>query len=81
MLKYVEGEYMKIPRKLKILTKVMIKVGITLDTAKLIANNLETNQEYQEMTDYLIRYQNIITDHQAIQHLEKIVRRRNQEED
>ena len=59
----------------------MIKVGITLDTAKLIANNLETNQEYQEMTDYLIRYQNIMTEHQAIQHLEKMVRRRNQEED
>ena len=54
----------------------MIKVGITLDTAKLIANNLETNQEYQEMIDYLIRYQNIMTEHQAIQHLEKI-----QEED
>ena len=67
MLKYVKGEYMEIPRKLKILTKVMIKVGITLDTAKLIANNLETNQEYQEMTDYLIRYQNIMTEHQAIQ--------------
>lgn len=76
MLKYVEGEYMKIPRKLKILTKVMIKVGITLDTAKLIANNLETNQEYQEMTDYLIRYQNIMTEHQAIQHLQKMIRQR-----
>ena len=59
----------------------MIKVGITLDTAKLIANNLETNQEYQEMTDYLISYQNIMAEHQAIQHLEKMVRRRNQEED
>lgn len=76
MLKYVKGEYMEIPRKLKILTKVMIKVGITLDTAKLIANNLETNQEYQEMTDYLIRYQNIMTEHQAIQHLQKMIRQR-----
>ena len=76
MLKYVKGEYMEIPRKLKILTKVMIKVGITLDTAKLIANTLETNQEYQEMTDYLIRYQNIMTEHQAIQHLQKMIRQR-----
>ena len=72
---------MEIPQKLRILTKTMKRVGITLDTAKLIANNLETNQEYQEMIDYLIRYQNIMTEHQAIQHLEKMVRRRNQEED
>ena len=72
---------MKISQELRNLKKASIKANLTLDTALLIANNLETNQEYQEMTDYLIRYQDIITDHQAIQHLEKMVRRRNQEED
>ena len=72
---------MKISQELRNLKKASIKANLTLDTALLIANNLETNQEYQEMTDYLIRYQDIITDHHAIQHLEKMVRRRNQEED
>ena len=72
---------MKISQELRNLKKASIKANLTLDTALLIANNLETNQEYQEMTDYLIRYQNIMTEHQAIQHLEKMVRRRNQEED
>ena len=72
---------MKIPQKLKILTKTMKRLGITLDTALLIANNLKTNEEYQEMTDYLIYYQDIITDHQAIQQLQEMIYRREHSKD
>ena len=67
---------MEISQELRNLKKASIKANLTLDTALLIANNLETNQEYQEMTDYLIRYQNIMTEHQAIQHLQKMIRQR-----
>lgn len=67
---------MEISQELRNLKKASIKANLTLDTALLIANNLETNQEYQKMADYLIRYQNIMTEHQAIQHLQKMIRQR-----
>lgn len=72
---------MEISQELRNSTKEMVKTGITLDTALLIANNLEANQEYQEMADYLIYYQGIMTEHQAIQQLQEMVYRRKHKEE
>lgn len=72
---------MEISQELRNPTKEMVKTGITLDTALLIANNLEANQEYQEMADYLIYYQDIMTEHQAIQQLQEMVYRRKHKEE
>lgn len=72
---------MKISQELRNLKKASIKANLTLDTALLIANNLKTNEEYQEMADYLIRYQKIMTEHQAIQQLQEMIYRREYSKD
>ena len=43
------------------------------ETALIIGTNLPTEEQQMEMINYLKRYQKIMTDHQALQHLQKIL--------
>lgn len=67
---------MAISRTLKELKKAMIKANISLNTALMITTYLQTEEQRREMINYLTQMKNIMTDHQAIQHIEKILNKK-----
>lgn len=67
---------MAISRTLKELKKAMIKANISLNTALMITTYLQTEEQRREMIKYLTQMKNIMTDHQAIQHIEKILNKK-----
>ena len=69
---------MKEMKTLKLLMKTMRKFKISKETALIISKNLTTKKQQQEMIDYINKWSDIITDHQALQHAIKIVYRNRQ---
>lgn len=67
---------MAISRTLKELKKAMIKANISLNTALMITTYLQTEEQRREMINYLTQMKDIMTDHQAIQHIEKILNKK-----
>lgn len=53
----------------------MKDLNLSLETIQMVLNHLEKQEDQQEMMDYIIHYKDIITDHQTIQHLNKMVGR------
>lgn len=51
----------------------MYKLGLSKRTATAVMNMLKTEEQLQEMMDYIIENEDIITDHQTLQHLAKIL--------
>lgn len=51
----------------------MYKLGLSKRTAAAVMNMLKTEEQLQEMMDYIIENEDIITDHQTLQHLAKIL--------
>ena len=68
---------MAISETLKELKKTMIKINLSLNTAEVIVSNLRTEEQQKEMINYLLKWEDIITDHQAIQHINKILHKKN----
>ena len=68
---------MAVTETLRTLKKTMLKVNLSLKTAEIIVSNLRTQEQQQEMIDYLMKWEDIITDHQAIQHINKIIHKKN----
>ena len=64
---------MAITETLRNLKKTMLKVNLSLSAAEIIVSNLRTIEQQQEMINYLLEWEDIITDHQAIQHINKIL--------
>lgn len=67
---------MAISRTLKELKKAMIKANISLNTALMITTYLQTEEQRREMIKYLTQMKDIMTEHQAIQHIEKILNKK-----
>ena len=55
------------------LIEKMYKLGLSKRTATAVMNMLKTEEQLQEMMDYIIKNEDIITDHQTLQHLAKIL--------
>ena len=51
----------------------MYKLGLSKRTATAVKNMLKTEEQLHEMMDYKIKNEDIITDHQTLQHLVKIL--------
>ena len=61
------------------LIELMKKAQFSTETALLIGTNLKTEDQQKEMIAYLEKYKDIMTDHQAIQHLKKMLFRAEKE--
>ncbi len=66
---------MAISKSLRKLKKTMIAHNLSLEAAIEIVSYLSRDDQFEEMIQYIEHWSNIITDHQAIQHAQKILRR------
>ena len=62
-------EMVAIQRKL---AEMMHNLNLLYEGATITLNMLKTEEQLQEMMDYIIKNEDIITDHQTLQHLAKI---------
>ena len=63
-------EILAIQRKL---AEMMHNLNLSYEVATITLNMLKTEEQLQEMMDYIIKNEDIITDHQTLQHLAKIL--------
>ena len=63
------------PETLKKLSKTMKENVISKEAAMKIVSYLWKDEHFEEMIQYIQHWEDIITDHQAIQHAKKIQRR------
>ena len=63
---------MEVSQALKELSKIMRTTGISKEAAITIVKYLTTDKQMEEMIKYIKSWEDIITDHQAIQHAQKI---------
>lgn len=55
------------------LVKMMHGLNLPYEMATITLNMLKTEEQLQEMIDYILENKDIITDHQTLQHLAKIL--------
>ena len=65
---------MKVTETEQKLINLMKELNFSKEAWLIGGTNLETEEQQQQMIDYLIEYKNIMTEHQAIQHLRKIIK-------
>jgi hypothetical protein len=66
---------MAISEALRELKRTMIAHNLSLEAALEIVSCLTRDDQFEEMTRYIRHWSDIITDHQAVQHAKKILRR------